>query len=142
MGYLLIPLSIVYLELFNAITSDLTGKVYSFAGVIFMSLAFGIVLDIIVSLFPKKAQKIAAFILTELITLFFLIEHFTDTAYSAFMSPASIASGAGGVAAGFSDIESGKRQGYLNRKGLSCKSSKILLREEKRSSRSRLTVLP
>lgn len=104
MGYLLIPLSTVYLEIFNAFASQLTGKVYNFAGAVFMCLALGFVLDIIVSIFPVKAQKGIAFIIIELLTVFFLIEHFTDTAYSAFMSPASIAEGAGGVATGFGDV--------------------------------------
>ncbi|MBR6025924.1 MAG: LTA synthase family protein, partial [Firmicutes bacterium] len=104
MSFTVLPISIFYLEVFNAIASNLTGKVYNFAGALFMSIALGLVLNAVISLFPKRAQKWVLFIFLEVLTVFTLIEHFTDGAYSAFMSPAAVIEGAGGVATGFGDI--------------------------------------
>ncbi|MBR5925743.1 MAG: hypothetical protein IKZ78_00115, partial [Firmicutes bacterium] len=104
MSFTVLPISIFYLEVFNAIASNLTGKVYNFAGALFMSIALGLVLNAVISLFPKRAQKWVLFIFLEVLTVFTLIEHFTDGAYSAFMSPSAVIEGAGGVATGFGDI--------------------------------------
>lgn len=104
MSFTVLPLSIFYLEVFNAVASDLTGKVYNFAGAFFMAVAFGLLLNIVISVFPRCLQRWLLLLFIEILTVFTLIEHFTDGAYSAFMSPASVIEGAAGVAAGFGDI--------------------------------------
>ncbi len=98
MSFLILPLSIAYLELAIIIMTPLSMNI---AGPVLCAVAFGLILNLIC--FLLKNNKWLVFVFAEALSVFFTVEYFTNATYSVFMSPMSIIAGAGGVAAEFSD---------------------------------------
>ncbi len=99
------PLFMVYLELYLRLKSGLWNNESSMNGGALMSAAaFGVCLALACSLTKsERFNRWLALILTELCCLWYCIQYFTNDSYSAFMSPGSVLTGAGGVVTEFRD---------------------------------------
>ncbi len=99
------PLCLIYLELVLAVKTGFDFTVYRTAGILINAVGFGLVLCFLGTRFRSgKTNKWICFALAEILTIFFLIEYFSNDAYTAFMSVESIITGAGGVVGEFGDV--------------------------------------
>ena len=103
-GWLFAALMVVYNEMMLHcwVTEELQtariGVVAAFAA------GFGLVLAVIVSLFPQKVSKWVAVGIALAVTVIWMTEYFVSDAYRVFMTPATIVNGAGGVAQDYFDL--------------------------------------
>ena len=100
--YLILPLSLVVLEIMLRLTSGMGLAHEGLASALLIALAYGFFFDILCSLFRKRKPSFwLGFLFLELCTVWFLIGYFTDNTYSVFMSPAMIFGEAGDVVNNF-----------------------------------------
>lgn len=103
---LILPsLFMIYLEFYLRSKAGLWSNKNSMNGGALMSAAaFGVCLALACSLAKsERFNRMLALVLTELCCLWYCIQYFTNDSYSAFMSPGSILTGAGGVIKEFGD---------------------------------------
>lgn len=112
MTLLLLPLTLVWLEVLLAWKAGFADGAFLTAGAVLNALAFGFLLTVLVSLIRSdKACGWILFILCEFFTIFFTIEYYCSDAFSAYMSPASLFMGAGDIATEYGDVVLGILKG-------------------------------
>ena len=96
--YLTASLTVFYLELVLALRSGFVMEGYMILGVFFCAFSFGALICLLSSLFKsEKINRWIYFALTELITIFYMIEFFCNQTYNTFMNLNAISNGAGNV---------------------------------------------
>ncbi|MBR5741953.1 MAG: LTA synthase family protein, partial [Firmicutes bacterium] len=102
---LLLPLTLVWGEFFLARAVGFSDGAFLAAGAVLTALAFGLVLTALIALFRSdRLRGWLLFLLAELVTLFFTIEYYCNDGFTAYMSPASMFTGAGGIATEYGDV--------------------------------------
>lgn len=95
----------VYLELLLAYKCSFPSDGYMKAGVIIVSFGVGCAVLALCGLSNNtRLNNWLRFVISEIVTIVYTVEYFLDESYSAFMSPASIGAGAGGVLTSYKDI--------------------------------------
>ena len=99
---LFFPLAISYWEIILRFASNLEHEIL--LGTIIIAIGAGCIFTLLSSLTKNpKINGWIGFVFTELLAIIFLVEYFTNNAYTVFMSPSSIITGVGGVVTEFGD---------------------------------------
>ena len=103
-GWLFAAAMVVYNELMLHAWVAEAFQLGRFAAITAFALGFGLAMAFVSSLFSEKVSKRVAIGIALAVTVFWMTEYFISDAYRVFMTPATVAGGAGGVAQDYFDL--------------------------------------
>ena len=100
----MLPVAVCFLELLFHIWVGGTVSVAAMLNLMGFSLAFGGLLNILVSVLPPKGSKWASALLIFLVAVAVMVELLLEQAYGSFMRPSRVVTGAAGVLTDYTDV--------------------------------------